>query len=150
MMIGVVFKEEYQIESVIKDPIYMWMTDTQANPQDGPMASKNMLTYMAMINFFIRYVRDLGVISIEDAVRKVGAVPAHHFKLEGRGTLEVGNFADINIFDINELRINAAYEIPNRFSSGMDYVIINGTPVIEKGEYSGLRKGKVLRHLPKK
>ena len=150
LVIGEMFKEQFQIDSVVKDPIYMWMTDTNVYPEDGPMASSNSLNYMAMIYFFTRYVRDLGVISIQDAVYKVGALPAHHFHLEGRGVLEVGNYADINVFDLYALKINASHDDPSHFSEGMDYVIINGKPIIAKGEFTGDRNGRVLRHLPKK
>ena len=103
-----------------------------------------------MSQFIIRYVRELGVISIQDAVKKVGMIPAQHFALEGRGVLEAGKFADINVFDINALKINSTFSEPCKYSDGMDYVIVNGTPVIAKGEYTGAKAGRVLRHLPKK
>jgi N-acyl-D-aspartate/D-glutamate deacylase len=77
-------------------------------------------------------------------------IPAHHFHLEGRGVLEVGNFADINVFDLYALKINASHEDPSHFSEGMDYVLVNGKPIIAKGEFTGNRNGRVLRHLPKK
>ena len=75
--------------------------------------------------------------------------PAQHFMLEKRGTLEVGNYADINVFDLEALKINSTFSEPNKYSTGMDYVIINGVPVIAKGEIQHQRAGKVLRHLPK-
>jgi len=105
---------------------------------------------MSMSQFIIRYVRELGAISIQDACKKLGQVPAQHFMLEDRGTLEVGKYADINVFDINELKINSTFEDVMHYSSGMDYVFVNGVPAIEKGEIKGTRSGKVLRHLPKK
>ncbi len=147
---GTVFFEQTMIDSVIKDPIYMWQSDSHVTTEDAPLATNNMQDYMSMTYFFTRYVRDLGVISIEDAVKKVGSMPAHHFMLEKRGVLEVGNYADINVFDLNELKVNANFSNTNKYSSGMDYVIVNGTPVIAKGEHTGARAGKVLRHLPKK
>jgi len=70
--------------------------------------------------------------------------------LEGRGVLEVGKYADINVFNLYELKENATFPDPNHYSSGMDYVIVNGVPVIANGEYTGNRNGRVLRHLPKK
>ncbi|MBQ4320889.1 MAG: amidohydrolase family protein [Oscillospiraceae bacterium] len=145
---GTVFFEEIMVDSVVKDPIYMWQTDsTVSDLSAGDKA--NVLNYISMIYFFIRYVRDLGVISIQDAVKKVGSVPAQHFMLEGRGVLEAGKYADINVFDIHALKMNATPEDPCHYSEGMDYVIVNGVPVIAKGEYTGKRPGRVLRHLPK-
>lgn len=149
-MQGTVFFEQTMIDSVVRDPIYLWQTDSHATTEDAPLATGNMQDYMSMMYFFTRYVRDLGVISIEDAVKKVGSLPAQHFMLEGRGSLEVGNFADINVFDIHALKINATFSDVNRYCSGFDYVIVNGTPVIANGEHTGARSGKVLRHLPKK
>ena len=150
---GTVFHEQQLIDSVVNDPIYMWMTDGTATyeAEDGPLAKNttNSEYYMLMTYFFQRYVKELGVISIQDACRKVGAVPAQHFMLEGRGTLEVGNYADINVFDLDALRINSTFSDPCRFSTGMDYVIINGVPAIAKGEIQNQRAGRVLRHLPK-
>lgn len=146
---GVVFHEQILIDSVVKDPIYMWMTDSSTYPA-GKTVGAGMHNYMAMHHFLIRYVRELGVISIQDAIRKVGSMPAHHFRLEGRGSLEEGNFADINVFALEDLKINANFADPCVYSQGMDYVIVNGIPVIEKGVHNGNRPGHVLRHLAKK
>ena len=105
---------------------------------------------MSITYFFARYVRDLGAISMPEAVRKATSMPAKHFHLDGRGVLEVGNYADINVFDLNALKIHSTFSDVCRYSSGMDYVIVNGAPVIANGEHTGARSGKTLRHLPKK
>ena len=147
-MKGTVFHEQILIDSVGTDPIYMWQTDTGVYDETPGVGS--IIDYMSMTHFFARYVRDLGVISIQDAVKKVGSVPAQHFMLEGRGVLEVGNYADINVFNIYDLKENATFTDPNHYSDGMDYVIVNGKPIIAKGEFTGDRNGRVLRHLPKK
>ena len=148
---GILLREETMIDSVVKDPIYLWQTDSRVTVEEGPLAecTGNIQNYMSMIYFFVHYVRELGVISIEDAVKKVGSMPAQHFMLEKRGVLLEGNFADINVFDLNELNINATFAEVNRYCSGMDYVIVNGVPVIAKGEHTGARSGRVLRHLPR-
>ena len=147
-LMGTVFHEQILIDSVISDPIYLWQTDS-AVYEEG-CGEGRIHDFMSMSQFFVRYVKELGAISIQDAVKKVGCIPAQHYGLEKRGTLEVGYFADINVFDLNELKINATFADPRKHSSGMDYVIVNGTPVIAKGEHTGARSGRVLRHLPKK
>lgn len=146
-MQGTVFHEQTMIDTVVRDPIYLWMTDSTATVEDGPLArnTANIQNYMSMTYFFTRYVRELGVISIQDAVKKVGMTPAHHFRLQRRGVLAPGNYADINVFDLNNLRINATFDDVSRYSSGMDYVIVNGTPVLAEGEHTGARAGRVLR-----
>jgi N-acyl-D-amino-acid deacylase len=77
---------------------------------------------------------------------KATSLVAKHFMLEKRGVLEVGNYADVNVFDINALKINATFTDPCRYSEGMRYVIVNGVPVIQNGEHTGARSGRVLRH----
>ena len=99
--------------------------------------------------FFIRYVRELGAISMEQAVCKATSLPAKHFKLENRGVLEVGYYADINVFDLNALKINSTFAEPCRYCEGFDYVLINGTPAVADGQHTNVRAGRVLRHLPK-
>ena len=146
---GIVFHEQILIDSVITDPIYMWQTDSNLFPDD-PTSGGRRHDFMSMTQFFTRFVRDLGAISIQDAVKKVGMIPAQHFMLEGRGVLEPGKYADINVFDLNALKINSTFADPCKYSEGMDYVIVNGTPVIANGQYTGSRSGRVLRHLPKK
>ena len=146
-----VFFEQQLIDSVVTDPIYMWQMDVGFIDVDSPKGRSGMRqTYMSMSQFIIRYVRELGVISIQDACKKLGSVPAQHFMLEDRGTLEVGKYADINVFDINELKINSTFTDPMKYSTGMYYVFVNGKAVVKEGKLTGLRAGKVLRHLPKK
>ncbi len=152
LMQGTVFKEQTMIDSVVTDPIYMWQSDGTVTVEEGELARRtaNVQNYMSITYFFTRYVRDLGAISMPEAVRKATSMPAKHFRLEGRGVLEVGNYADINVFDLNALKVNSTFSDVCRYSSGMDYVIVNGTPVLANGEHTGARSGRALRHLPKK
>lgn len=144
------FDEQTLIDTVIKDPLYLWESDSRTTVTEGALAAnnQNIQNYMSICYFLVRYVRELGVISIEDAVKKLGSMPAHHFRLTGRGRLEVGCFADVNVFDLDALTIHATLEQVNRYCTGMDHVIVNGTPVIRNGEHTGARSGRVLRHLP--
>ena len=144
---GIAFDEQTMVDTVVKDPIYLWMTDASVTAEEGPVAAvtANIQYYMSMAYFFIRYVRELKAISLEQALKKVCSIPAAHFKLRDRGVLEVGKFADINVFALEDLTINATFEHFDRLCSGMDYVIVNGTPVIAKGEHTQKRAGRVLR-----
>ena len=150
LMLGLVFREQTMIDSVVTDPIYMWMQDGHPTTEE-PSAVRDragyMGTYMSFTYFFSHYVRDLNAIPIELAVQKCTGTPARHFRLEKRGILQVGNYADVNVFNIHDLKVNATFTDPYRYSSGMDYVIVNGTPVIAKGEPTHIRAGRVLRHL---
>ena len=139
MMVGVMFDEQTMIDSVVKDDIYFWMSDS------GEAQADQIQDYMGYLYFFVRYVKELGVISIEKAVNKATARVAEHYRLEKRGKLCEGYYADINIFDLQNLQIHATFDEPCRYCTGMDYVIVNGTPVIYKGEHTGKRTGMILK-----
>ena len=149
-MQGIVFHEQTMIDSVVTDPIYLWQTDARSSSEKEPIASivNNMQDYMSMTYFFAHYVRDAQAISIEKAVNKATYLPAQHFKLENRGILREGCYADINVFDINALKINATFAEPCKYSEGMHYVLINGEVAIANGEHLQKRIGRVLRHKP--
>lgn len=142
-----VFHEQIMIDSVVKDPIYMWMTDASTTGNEHPILPpmRNTQYYMSMMYFFVRYVRELGSISIEKAVHKVTGMPASHYRLKNRGILKEGNFADINVFDLDNLKINSTFADPCRYSEGFDWVIVNGIPVVRDSKHTGNRPGKVLR-----
>ncbi len=92
-----------------------------------------------------RYVRELGILTLEDAVRKMTSLPAARFKLDNRGLVRPGMAADIVIFSPEAVTDNATFEKPHAWSSGFRYVIVNGVPVIEEGRHTGKKAGRVLR-----
>ena len=147
---AVFFKEQTLIDTVIRDPLFLWESDSRTSVTEGQLAlnNQNIQNYMSIAYFLVRYVRELGVISIEDAVKKLGSHPARHFRLIGRGRLEAGCYADVNVFDLNDLQIHATLEKVNQYCTGMQHVLVNGVPVILNGEHTGARSGRVLRHVP--
>lgn len=92
-----------------------------------------------------KYVREEHKLTLEDAIRKFSALPSQRLRLEGRGLLRVGMWADVTIFDPATIRDLATFDNPNQLSQGMDYVLVNGVPVIDQGRMTGARPGKVLR-----
>ena len=92
-----------------------------------------------------KYVREEHKLTLEDAIRKFSALPAQRLHLEGRGLLAVGMWADVTIFDPATIRDLATFDHPNQLSQGMEYVLVNGVPVIDRGKMTGARPGKVLR-----
>jgi N-acyl-D-aspartate/D-glutamate deacylase len=92
-----------------------------------------------------RYVRDLGALTLEEAVRKMTSWPATRMRLERRGVIQVGAWADITIFDLETIRDRATYDEPVLFPEGIEYVLVNGVVVIEDGgTHTGARPGHVL------
>lgn len=92
-----------------------------------------------------KYVREEHKLTLADAIRKFSALPAQRLRLESRGLLAVGMWADVTIFDPATIRDLATFDHPNQLSQGMEYVLVNGVPVIEQGKMTGARPGKVLR-----
>ncbi len=92
-----------------------------------------------------KYVRDEKVLGLEDAIRKFTALPAQRMRLADRGVLKAGMWADVVIFDPATVRDRATFDNPNQLSEGMDYVLVNGVPVVDGGKMTGALPGKVLR-----
>jgi dihydroorotase/N-acyl-D-amino-acid deacylase len=92
-----------------------------------------------------KYVREEHKLTLEDAIRKFSALPAQRLRLEGRGLLRAGMWADVVIFDPATIRDLATFDNPNQLSQGMTYVLVNGAPVIDNGKMTGALPGKVLR-----
>lgn len=92
-----------------------------------------------------KYVRDEKVIPLEEAIRKLTSLPATNLKIKKRGALQAGNFADIVLFDPAKIQDNATFEKPHQYATGMVHVFVNGTQVLENGEHTGAKPGKVVR-----
>ena len=93
-----------------------------------------------------RYVRELGVLRLEDAIRKMTSLPANDFHFEGRGLVCPGNWADIVVLDPATVRENATYDDPHHYATGFAFVLVNGTVVVEQDKHTGARPGQALRH----
>jgi N-acyl-D-amino-acid deacylase len=92
-----------------------------------------------------RYVRELGVLSLEDCVRKMTSAPARLLGLHDRGTLAVGKMADLVVFDPATVRDTATYEAPKRHPDGIPYVMVNGVLVKDGDRPTGDLPGRALR-----
>jgi N-acyl-D-amino-acid deacylase len=92
------------------------------------------------------YVREKKVLRLEDAVRRMTSLPARTFHLEGRGELRAGGAADIVVFDPKTVGDHSTYSDPHHYSTGFRLVFVNGAPVVDNDQHTGLRPGLVLRH----
>jgi N-acyl-D-amino-acid deacylase len=91
-----------------------------------------------------KYVREDGILTLEEAVRKMTSAPAHRIGLVDRGLIREGMMADITIFNPDTVQDRATFENPHQYSDGIDYVIVNGQVAISRGQWTGIRAGKVL------
>jgi N-acyl-D-aspartate/D-glutamate deacylase len=92
------------------------------------------------------YVREQGVLSLEEAIRKMTSLPARFMGLQDRGIIREGFWADIVAFDPNEVRSLATYGNPQAYPKGINYVLVNGEIAIEEGKHTNVRSGKALRN----
>lgn len=93
-----------------------------------------------------RYVREQKILEMEEAIRKMTSLPARRLGLDDRGIMKRGAWADIVVFDAEEVIDQATYLEPHRYPAGILFVLVNGTPVIEDGEYTGAMPGVMLKH----
>ncbi|MCZ6894820.1 MAG: D-aminoacylase [Gammaproteobacteria bacterium] len=103
-------------------------------------------SYGTYARAFAEYVRKRKVLTLEDAVRKATSLPARTFGLKDRGLVREGFAADLVIFDPDLVQDNATFQEPHQYSTGFDYVIVNGVPIVADGKRTGKRPGRILRH----
>jgi N-acyl-D-amino-acid deacylase len=92
------------------------------------------------------FVRQRKTISLEEGVRRMTSLPACRFGFEDRGLVREGLAADLVLFDPLRVQDKATYPNPHQFSEGFDYVLVNGTPVVENGQLMDVRPGQIMRH----
>ena len=109
------------------------------NYKDHPRAYGNFSRLLG------KYVREEKVIPLEEAIRKLTSLPATNLKIQKRGLLSEGYYADLAIFDPALIQDHATFENPHQYSTGMVHVFVNGTQVIEKGEHTSAKPGRVVR-----
>ncbi len=102
-------------------------------------------TYGTFARLLGRYVRDEGLIPLEEAVRRLTSLPASNLGIRDRGTLAEGYFADLAIFDPATIADRATYEAPHQYAVGMRHVFVNGAQVLSDGEPTGALPGRVVR-----
>lgn len=129
----------------MKEPFISFCTDVGPAAGAKSFIASHPRAWGAFPRVLALYVRKLGVISLEDAVRKMSAVAANEIMAFDRGRISVGLAADVVIFDPQTIQDRATLSQPTRPSIGMKYVLVNGTIVLADGKYSGAKPGKVLR-----
>lgn len=130
------------VERIMKYPFNMFASD--AGIRVFGQGSPHPRGYGTNARVLRRYVRDKGIISLEEAIRRMTSLPAQKFGLNDRGLLREGYAADILIFNENEVQDLSTYDKPHAFSTGFKYVIINGQLVVDNEKHLGTRSGKAI------
>jgi len=136
-------------ENVKKQIALPWMSfgsDAGSLATEGVFlkSSTHPRTYGNFARLLGKYVRDEKVISLEEAVHKLSQLPATNLKIQKRGSLTEGNYADVVLFDPETINDKASFEDPHQYSEGMQHVFVNGTQVLKDGEHTGKTPGQVV------
>ena len=121
--------------------------DSQGTAPDGVLGKEHPhpRAYGTFPRILRKYVREEHKLTLEDAIRKFTALPAQRMRLADRGVLKQGMWADVVVFDPDTIRDVATFENPNQLSIGMQYVLVNGVPVIADGKMTNALPGQVVR-----
>lgn len=138
--------DEGDVERIMRHPFTMIASDGRlTQPGEGHPHPRWYGTFPRVLG---RYVREQGVLTLEEAVRKMSSLPADRLGLVDRGRIAEGTVADITVFDPATVLDRATFLEPHQYPAGIDYVIVNGELAVDGGEFMGQRAGQVLRHTP--
>jgi N-acyl-D-amino-acid deacylase len=139
--------DEPDVVLALKQPWVSIDNDSQGTSPDGLLGTEHPhpRAYGTFPRILRKYVREDHALTLEDAIRKFSALPAQRMRFIDRGVLKQNMAADIVIFDPATIRDLATFEQPNQLSKGMEYVLVNGVPVVAAGKMTGVLPGKVLR-----
>ncbi len=132
---------------ILAEPYVMLGTDAALQPAPG--SSSQAFPHPRAYGAFPRFLRaalDKKTVPLAEAVRKMTAWPAEHFRLPDRGTLRIGNWADLVLFDPQRLSDRATFSDPQQLAQGIEWVLVNGVITLTPQGLSGQRAGRVLRH----
>jgi N-acyl-D-aspartate/D-glutamate deacylase len=140
--------EEKDMTFAMRQPWCSIGSDGSAYAVEGPLRRgnphpRNFGTFPRVLG---RYVREQGVLSLEDAVRKMTWLNAAKVGLTDRGILRPGAFADITVFDAKKVIDKSDYTAPFAYNEGIEYVVVNGQVVLDRGTHTGAMPGRALRH----
>jgi N-acyl-D-amino-acid deacylase len=138
---------EPDVSLALQQPWVSIDNDSSGTSPDGILGQEHPhpRAYGTFPRILRKYVREEHKLTLEDAIRKFSALPAQRMRFADRGVLKAGMCADIVIFDPATIRDAATFEKPNQLSQGMEFVLVNGVPVIDHSKMSGALPGKVLR-----
>ncbi|MCY4525416.1 MAG: D-aminoacylase [Anaerolineaceae bacterium] len=139
--------DEDNLRRQVQLPWVSFCSDAESQAPEGVFLNNipHPRAYGSFARVLGKYVRDEGLLSLQEAVRKLSGFPAQNLKLRGRGLLRAGYFADVVVFDPAQVQDHATPQEPHRYATGMQQVFVNGVQVLRDGEHTGALPGQVLR-----
>lgn len=135
---------EEDVREIMRQPWVAVASDGSAINLEAP-GVPHPRNYATAARVLGHYVREEGVLTLEDAVRKMSALPAQILGLRDRGQIREGFAADVVVFNPDKVTSTNSFENPKSYSTGVSYVLVNGVLVIDDGEHTGARPGKAIR-----
>jgi N-acyl-D-amino-acid deacylase len=137
-------------DNIRKQVVLPWVSfgsDEESSAPEGVFTKYNQhpRAYGNFARVLATYVRDEKLMPLADAVRKLAGLPAANLGIAKRGTIKVGNFADLAIFDPEKIQDHATFDQPRQYATGMVHVFVNGVQVLKDGEHTGAKPGRVVR-----
>jgi N-acyl-D-amino-acid deacylase len=138
---------EDNIRSKIRQPWVSCCSDAGSMAPEGVFLknSTHPRAYGTFARLLGRYVRDERLIPLQEAVRRLTSLPAENLRLDRRGRLETGYFADVVVFDPATIQDHATFEAPQQYATGVIHVFVNGVPVLRDGGHTGATPGRFVR-----
>ena len=138
---------EENVKKQIALPYMSFGSDAASMSAEGVFlkSSNHPRAYGNFARLLGKYVREEKVITLQEAIRKLSSLPCDNLKIQKRGRLKTGNYADIVIFDPNKIQDKATFEKPHQLSEGMIDVFVNGQQVLKNGVHTGVKSGRFVR-----
>jgi N-acyl-D-amino-acid deacylase len=138
---------EDNVRKEVRLPWVSFGSDEASEEPAGPFlkSKPHPRAYGNFVRFLGHYARDEKLIPLEDAIRRLAALPATNLKIRNRGFLKPGYYADVVVFDPAKVQDHATYEKPQQFATGVVDVFVNGVQVLKDGEHTGAKPGRVVR-----
>ncbi|MCH7538654.1 MAG: D-aminoacylase [Proteobacteria bacterium] len=147
--IGTVYftQSEAVVRKAVALPWVSFNSDAASLAPEGVFLKSNPhpRAYGSFARVLGKYVRDEQVITLQDAIRKLAALPAQNLRIDRRGELKQGFYADVVVFDAEKIQDHATFVEPHQYATGMVHVFVNGEQVLKDGEHTGATPGRVVR-----
>jgi N-acyl-D-amino-acid deacylase len=138
--------KEENVKRMLQLPYVSICSDAASIANEPPYNEGNIhpRAYGSFARLIGKYSRDEKLMPMEEAIKRMTSLPASNLKIKKRGTLAIGNYADIVIFDAALLKDNATFEQPHQYATGVQHVFVNGVQVLKDSEHTGKMPGRLV------
>ena len=140
-------QSEENLRKIVALPWVSFCSDSASIAPEGVFlrSSVHPRAYGSFARLLAKYVREEKILSLQEAIRKLSALPSQNLRVDHRGVLKEGYFADVVVFDPQKIQDHATFEQPHQYATGMIHVFVNGQQVLRYGEHTGVKPGRFVR-----